>query len=288
MRPPVFRFAPSPNGALHLGHAYSALINQKMANAAGGRLLLRIEDIDLGRCRPEQRDAIFDDLRWLGIEWETPVRLQSQHFDDYREALDRLIDAELVYPAFMTRGEVRGFIAEQQDWPRDPDGAPHYPGLDKQLGSAERQSRMASATTFAWRLDLTAALQHVRHAASWDETGVGPGGETGTIIADPAKWGDVIVARSDIPTSYHLAVIVDDAVQAISDVVRGLDLFHATSVQRLLQEILQLPVPQYHHHRLILDEDGRKLSKSSGDTSLAELRRSGATPADIRRRTGFE
>ncbi len=288
MRAPVFRFAPSPNGALHLGHAYSALINHRMAQAAYGRFLLRIEDIDLGRCRPEQRDAIFDDLKWLGLDWETPVRLQSQHFADYSEALDRLVDEELVYPAFMTRRDVRAFISERQHWPRDPDGAPLYPDLDKQLPAAERQSRLSSAVPFAWRLDVDAALQHAGSPITWFETGSGPDGETGTVNAEPAAWGDVVVARSDIPTSYHLAVVVDDAVQEITDVVRGLDLFHATAVQRLLQDILGLPVPDYHHHRLILDQDGRKLSKRHGDTGLASLREAGATPADIRRRIGIE
>lgn len=288
MPAPVFRFAPSPNGALHLGHAFSALINHQMARAANGRFLLRIEDIDLARCRPEQRDAIFDDLKWLGLDWEAPVRLQSQHFADYNEALERLIDEELVYRAFMTRGDVRAFISGRQHWPRDPDGAPLYPGLDKHLPAAERQSKLSSAAPFAWRLDMAAALQHVQNPITWLETGSGPDGETGTIKADPAAWGDVVIARSDVPTSYHLAVIVDDAVQGISDVVRGLDLFHATAVQRLLQDILGLPIPDYHHHRLILDDDGRKLSKSRGDTSLAALRKAGATPADIRRRIGFQ
>lgn len=288
MPAPVFRFAPSPNGALHLGHAYSALINHRMAQAANGRFLLRIEDIDLARCQPEQRDAIFDDLAWLGLEWETPVRLQSRHFADYNEALERLIDEDLVYPAFMTRGEVRAFISERQDWPRDPDGAPLYPGLDKQIPVAERRSRLSSEKPFAWRLDMETALRHARKPITWFDTGTGPDGETGSINADPAAWGDVVIARSDIPTSYHLSVVVDDAIQGITDIVRGLDLFHATSVQRLLQEILGLPVPHYHHHRLILDDDGRKLSKSRGDTSLASLRRAGATPADIRRRIGLQ
>lgn len=288
MAAPVFRFAPSPNGALHLGHAYSALLNHQMARAADGRFLLRIEDIDLTRCRPEQRDAILDDLEWLGLDWEVPVRLQSQHFDDYRGALDRLIDEDLVYPAFMTRGDVRAFISERHCWPRDPDGAPLYPGLDKHMTASERKSRMAAAEPFAWRLDMAAASRHARAPVTWFETGSGPDGETGTVNADPASWGDVIIARSDIPTSYHLAVVVDDAIQHVTDVVRGLDLFHATAVQRLLQDILGLPVPDYHHHRLILDEDGRKLSKSRGDTSLASLRAAGATPADILRRIGYQ
>ncbi len=287
--PPVFRFAPSPNGYLHLGHALSALINADMARAAGGRLLLRIEDIDTARCRPEYEAAIDEDLAWLGLAWERPVRRQSAHYGDYREALAKLDAMGLVYPSFESRAEIAMMVAGRDakgPWPRDPDGVPHYPGSAKTLSPAERKRRMA-AEPYALRLDMAAALARTG-ALTWQETGAGPGGETGTVAANPAHWGDVILARKDTPTSYHLAVVVDDAGQDVTDVVRGLDLFHSTSVHRLLQALLGLPAPRYHHHRLILDADGKKLSKSTAATALRELRGAGASPADIRRRVGLD
>ena len=279
--PPVFRFAPSPNGYLHLGHAYSALLNAERARAAGGMLLLRIEDIDPSRCRPEYEKAIYEDLTWLGIGWEQPVRRQSDHLDAYRAALAKLEKLGLVYPSFESRAEIAR-LAEQQDWPRDPDGALLYPGTAKTLAPDERRRRIDASDTYALRLDMHAAIARAG-ALTWNETGVGPSGETGTVKADLAVWGDVVVARKDTPTSYHLSVVVDDALQGITDVVRGTDLFHATSVHRLLQTLLNLPQPVYHHHRLILDVDGRKLSKSSQSTGLRELRAQGATAAVIRR-----
>ena len=287
--PPVFRFAPSPNGYLHLGHALSALINADMARAAGGRLLLRIEDIDTARCRPEYEAAIDEDLAWLGLAWERPVRRQSAHYGDYREALAKLDAMGLIYPSFESRAEIAMMVAGRDakgPWPRDPDGVPLYPGSAKTLSPAERKRRMA-AEPYALRLDMAAALARTG-ALTWQETGAGPGGETGTVAADPAHWGDVILARKDTPTSYHLAVVVDDAGQGVTDVVRGLDLFHSTSVHRLLQALLGLPAPRYHHHRLILDADGKKLSKSTAATALRELRGAGASPADIRRRVGLD
>lgn len=284
---PVFRFAPSPNGWLHLGHAFSALANSDMAEAAGGRFLLRIEDIDLTRCRREFEDGIFEDLAWLGISWEEPVRRQSEHFATYREALDRLAREELVYPAFMSRAEIRGFIADREDegerWPRDPDGAPLYPGADRRLSMRQRRVLIDGGAPFSWRLDIEAAVKRVSRRLGWLEEGHGPAGETGWVDARPLDWGDVLVARRDIPTSYHIAVVVDDALQDVSDVVRGRDLFHAASVQRLLQELLDFPAPRYFHHDLVLGDDGRKLSKSRNDTALRELRRAGLTAADIRR-----
>ncbi|XHB99581.1 tRNA glutamyl-Q(34) synthetase GluQRS [Nitratireductor sp. ac15] len=287
---PVFRFAPSPNGQLHLGHAYSALLNQEMAREAGGRFLVRMEDIDVTRCTPELERGVLRDLAWLGLGWEEPVRRQSEHFDDYRAALDRLIDADLVYPAFMTRGEVRARIAEHEAggerWPRDPDGAPIYPGEDRHMSSRERQALIDEGAPYAWRLDMSSAIAHVGGTLCWDETGQGPEGETGQVQAKPENWGDVVIGRKEIPASYHLSVVVDDALQGVTDVVRGRDLFHSTAVHRVLQELLGLPVPHYHHHDLILDDDGRKLSKSRGDTSLAALRDSGATPDDITRMIG--
>jgi len=281
--PPVFRFAPSPNGYLHLGHALSALINADLAQAAGGRLLLRIEDIDETRCRPEYEAAIYEDLAWLGIEWERPVRRQSQHYDDYRAALAKLDALGLVFRSYESRAEIARAARG-----RDPDGAPLYPGRDNAIiGNAERARRAEAGESYAIRLDMTQALAR-SGALAWREDGAGPSGETGIVAAEPAAWGDVVLARKDAPTSYHLAVVVDDAAQKVSDVVRGNDLFHATSVHRLLQALLALPVPRYRHHRLILDGDGRKLSKSTLATGLHELRAQGRTPADIRRAVGLD
>jgi glutamyl-Q tRNA(Asp) synthetase len=285
---PVFRFAPSPNGRLHLGHALSALLNAQMAKESGGRLLLRIEDIDLTRCTPELEQAVLDDLDWLGIPYEHPVRRQSEHFSLYREALDRLIAKGLVYPSFLTRGEVKARVAACENggaiWPRDPDGAPLYPTGERDLSSRERAEKLAATERHALRLDMAKAVAAIAHPLSWQETGDGP---QGAITADPAAWGDVVLWRSDAPASYHLAVTVDDAAQRVTHVVRGLDLFHATAVHRLLQALLDLPEPVYHHHRLIPGPDGRKLSKSAGDTALAALRAEGKTPSDIRALVGI-
>jgi glutamyl-Q tRNA(Asp) synthetase len=291
--PPVFRFAPSPNGYLHLGHALSALLNADRAKAAGGRLLLRIEDIDAARCRPEFEAAIYEDLAWLGIAWEQPVRRQSEHYGDYRAALAKLDAMGLVYPSFESRAEIAAQVTERETkapWPRDPDGVPLSPGNAKTMAQAERARRMA-AEPYALRLDMTAAL--VRSGPlTWEETGAGPSGETGSIAADPAAnpahWGDVILARKETPTSYHLAVAVDDTAQGVTEVVRGRDLFHSTSVHRLLQALLGWPAPRYHHHRLILDADGNKLSKSTLATGLRELRARGASAADLRKLAGLD
>ncbi|RUX05228.1 tRNA glutamyl-Q(34) synthetase GluQRS [Mesorhizobium sp. M00.F.Ca.ET.151.01.1.1] len=287
----TFRFAPSPNGELHLGHAYSALLNQKLAKASGGRLLLRIEDIDTTRCTPEFEAGMLADLKWLGLGWQEPVRRQSEHFAEYRTVLERLIREELVYPAFMSRGEIRAFIADSEmrgrDWPRDPDGVPLYPPADKALPMKERRRRIAENTPFAWRLDVGAAMARAGKDLAWAEFTDETLSATHLVEARPQDWGDVIVARRDIPTSYHLAVIVDDALQGVSHVVRGQDLFSATGVQRLLQEILGLQPPAYFHHRLVLGPDGRKLSKSLRDAGLAALRDAGASPDDVRRTIGL-
>ncbi|MER8629549.1 tRNA glutamyl-Q(34) synthetase GluQRS [Mesorhizobium opportunistum] len=287
----TFRFAPSPNGELHLGHAYSALLNQKLAKAKDGRLLLRIEDIDTTRCTPQFEAGVLADLEWLGLDWEEPVRRQSEHFAEYRTMLDRLINEELVYPAFMSRGEIRAFITDSErrgrDWPRDPDGVPLYPPADKALPVRERKRRIAENAPFAWRLDVDAALARVGRDLGWAEFTDETLSATRAVAARPRDWGDVIVARRDIPTSYHLAVVMDDALQGVSHVVRGQDLFSATGVQRLLQELLGLPQPTYCHHRLIFGPDGRKLSKSLGDTGLAKLRDAGASPDDVRRMVGL-
>lgn len=286
--PPVFRFAPSPNGYLHLGHALSALLNADKARAAGGLLLLRIEDIDATRCRPEYEAEIYEDLAWLGVRWEQPVRRQSENFDDYRAALARLEAMGLIYPSFESRAEIARLVAAQgADWPRDPDGAPLYQGDAKSMAPADRVRRLAAGEPYALRLDMTAALKRIG-PLTWAETGQGPAGEGGIVAADSSAWGDVILARKETPTSYHLAVVVDDAAQGVTDVVRGRDLFHATAVHRLLQVLLDLPQPRYHHHRLLLDSDGRKLSKSTAATGLRELRAQGVTADDIRRRTGLD
>src|SRR5262245_52309556 len=284
MSAPVFRFAPSPNGYLHLGHALSALINFDLACAGGGRFLLRIEDIDQTRCRPEYEEAIYQDLTWLGITWEEPVRRQSEHFADYRSSLARLEAQGLVYATFESRAEIAAMVAAREangPWPRDPDGVPLYPV------SAQSVRRPADdGAPYALRLDMASAIA-LTGGLTWSETGSGPSGETGTVAAAPAAWGDVVLARKETPTSYHLSVVVDDALQGVTHVVRGTDLFWSTSVHRLLQALLGLPAPSYHHHRLILDENGQKLSKSTRATAMRELRAQGRTPADIRKLVGL-
>ncbi|MBB4005673.1 MAG: tRNA glutamyl-Q(34) synthetase GluQRS [Aurantimonas endophytica] len=289
--PDVFRFAPSPNGELHLGHAFSALLNHRLARESGADFLLRIEDIDRARCTPAFERQIEQDLFFLGVDWDGPPRRQSEHFADYAAALEALADEELIYPGFMSRGEIRGFVErfeaeEGTKWPLDPDGAPVYPGLDRQLSTKERERKMSDGERFAWRLDMEKAIELVP-ALAWQESGESPAGDSGEIVARPLEWGDVVLARFDTPTSYHLAVVVDDALQGVTDVVRGRDLFYATSVHRLLQALLGLPAPRYHHHALILGPDGRKLSKSLRDTSIRALREAGLTAEDIRRMVGF-
>ncbi len=282
---PVFRFAPSPNGYLHLGHAYSALVNVEMARAAGGRFLLRIEDIDTMRCRPEFEAAIYEDLAWLGIAWERPVRRQSEHLDRYRETLARLDEEGLTYRSFESRAEIAQAVAARENrgeaWPRDPDGAPLHPGREVTLSPLEEARRARAGEPFAIRLDMAAAIRRAG-ALSWTEDGEGPEGETGTVAAAPQAWGDVILARKETPTSYHLSVVVDDALQGVTHVVRGQDLFWSTSVHRLLQRLLDLPQPHYRHHRLIRDDEGRKLAKSNHATALRSLRERGCAPQDVR------
>jgi glutamyl-Q tRNA(Asp) synthetase len=289
MAAPVFRFAPSPNGFLHLGHALSALLNFDMAREAGGRFLLRIEDIDAARCRPHFEAAIYEELAWLGIAWEEPVRRQSEHLDTYREALRQLEAHGLIYPSFESRAEIARLVAAreaQAPWPRDPDGAPLYPGDAKAVSAAERARLLASGTPYAFRLDTETARRRAG-PLSWSESGSGPRGECGEVTAAPEAWGDVVLARRDTPTSYHLSVVLDDAAQGVTHVVRGQDLFWATGMHRLLQSLLGLPAPHYHHHRLILDDSGRKLAKSTNATGLRELRARGITPAEIRRMVGL-
>ena len=281
MPAPVFRFAPSPNGFLHLGHALSVLVNFDMARAAHGRLLLRIEDIDTTRCRPEFEAAILEDLTWLGVRWDGGVRRQSAHGDDYQRVIDQLKAEDLLYPSFATRSDIARLAAQgRAPWPRDPDGTPLAPGRRRPwpLLAASPGPGRASA----WRLDMEQAIARTG-VLRFSETGAGPGGETGTIMAKPQAWGDVVLSRKHFPASYHVAVVVDDALQGVTHVVRGCDLFWATSIHRLLQALLGLRVPTYHHHRLLLDAAGRKLSKSTRATALRELRAQGVTPDDIRR-----
>ena len=289
MTQPVFRFAPSPNGRLHLGHAFSALTTARAARDCGGRFLLRIEDIDLVRSRPRFEQAIYDDLAWLGLAWEEPVRRQSEHFADYRAALARLEGRGLVYPCFASRSQIAAACtaAGVADCACDPDGAPLYPGLWRGASRDAIEEKMAEGAPYALRLDMAKALAAMSDRGgkiSFVEKIHQPCGE---IAADPARWGDVVIARKDVPASYHLAVTADDALQGVTHVTRGADLFEATHVHRLLQELLELPVPVYAHHRLILDEGGRKLSKSARDTSLRSLREDGVSAAEIRRRLGF-
>ena len=287
MTQPVFRFAPSPNGYLHLGHALSALLNADMARRAGGRLLLRIEDIDAARCRGEYETAIYQDLAWLGIAWEQPPRRQSEHFADYRAALAQLSELGLVYPSFESRSEIARLVAARgASWPRDPDGAPLYPGRPDGARRAAPAPPADPDRPHTLRLDTRSAMERAG-PLTWSETGAGPGGETGSVVAAAQMWGDVILARKETPTSYHLSVVVDDARQGVTDVVRGQDLFWATGIHRLLQALLGLPAPRYHHHRLILDAGGQKLAKSTRATALRALRAGGATPADIRRMVGL-
>lgn len=287
---PVFRFAPSPNGRLHLGHALSALTNEAMARRFGGKLLLRIEDIDLGRCRPEFVDGILADLAWLGIRFAQPVRRQSAHFGDYAAALAILQARRLVYPCFCSRQQIRAAVTAREEalgqaWPVDPDGAPLYPGCCKGMDEAEASRRIAAGEPHVLRL-------HMARASALAGAGLGyevfdGQGQRRFVPAQPARWGDVVLARKDVPTSYHLAVVADDALQGVTHVVRGTDLEAATDIHVVLQRLLGLPTPLYHFHELLIDADGRKLAKSRSSESLADLRAQGVSAVLIRQRLGF-
>jgi glutamyl-Q tRNA(Asp) synthetase len=276
----VTRFAPSPTGYLHAGHAFAALAAHDAAQ--GGRFLLRIEDIDLGRARPEYEAAIYEDLAWLGLGWEQPVLRQSARFDAYRAALEQIEAQGLLYPCFCTRAEIAAEISGASEAPHGPEGA-HYPGTCRGIDAGVRAAKIASGAPFAVRLDVIAAERRMG-SLSFLETGSGPHGERGLIIADPLQFGDIVLARKEIPTSYHLAVVVDDAYQGVTLVTRGHDLFAATHVQRLLQALLELPTLAYAHHRLILDAHGRKFSKRDKAMTLREMRASGETPGSMRAR----
>ncbi len=288
---PVFRFAPSPNGELHLGHAYSALLNFELAREAGGKILLRIEDIDTARCTPQLEKQMLKDLEWIGFEWDEPPIRQSDRFDSYRTALLELETRGLVYPSSMSRSEIKrkvSILEERGDpWPRDPDGSPLYPGHERETPLEERPKLEAVLGLQVIRLDMKAAKRLVSDEISWIEDGYGPGGETGLVTANPERWGDVVLARRDTPTSYHLACVLDDADQGVTNIVRGADLFHATSVHRVLQLLFELPQPKYHHHDLLMENKLRKLSKSKQDTSLRELRETGMTRQAVRELVGF-
>jgi glutamyl-Q tRNA(Asp) synthetase len=258
MSRPVFRFAPSPNGLLHLGHAYSALLNARMAEESRGRLLLRIEDTDETRTRPEFVDAIFEDLAWLGLRWDEPVRIQSRHFGDYDHNLRTLWNMGAVYPCFCSRK-----LAQAHALPaRDPDGQMLYGGTCRRLARDGAERRINKGEIFGWRLDTSADR-------------------------DASDWGDVMIAKRRVGSSYHIAVVTDDALQGITHVVRGKDIEAATPIHTLLQRLLRLPTPVYHHHELILDKNGEKLSKSRHSTALRHLRAEGVSAAEIRRRLGF-
>jgi len=276
----VTRFAPSPTGYLHLGHAYSALVAWRRAREAGGRFRLRLEDIDTTRCRPDYADAALADLAWLGLDWDGEVRRQSAHFADYRAALDRLAAQDLIYPCFCTRAAIQAEIARAGSAPHGPEG-PLYPGTCRRLDSGERARRRESGEAFALRLDVARAVSLTGPLDWVDE-------QSGIVRADPASHGDVVLARKELPTSYHLAVTIDDALQGVTLVTRGEDLFTATHVHRLLQALLDLPAPRYHHHRLLTDASGRRYAKRDRALTIAALRAAGRSPAEVRALAGFE
>ena len=274
----VSRFAPSPTGLLHLGSAFSALLAHDLTHARHGRFLLRVEDIDQARCRPAFTAALIEDLAWLGLAWEQPVRIQSEHFDDYRAGLARLEAMGLIYPCFCTRADIAREFHAAASAPHGPDG-PLYPGTCRHLDGAERKRRKGNEA-YALRLDVAKALGATGPLTWTDEL-------AGSVAADPAAMGDVVVARKDFPTAYHLSVTIDDHLQGITLVVRGQDLFHSTHIHRLLQALLGYATPLYHHHRLLLDAEGRRLAKRDRATTIASLREDGVSPAEIRARIGL-
>jgi glutamyl-Q tRNA(Asp) synthetase len=284
---PVLRFAPSPNGALHLGHALSALVGFDMARRLDGRFLVRIEDIDVARCREDLIAVIFEDLAWLGITWEEPVLRQSQHFDVYSQAAQWLEAQGMLYPCFASRSEI---LHAAKSGAVDPEGAPLYPGLHKRLPKVEVDERIGNGERFALRLDMERALDVAARRLEGRPltfTELDEQGKPSVIEARPERWGDAVILRKEVPASYHLAVVVDDARQGVTHVTRGRDLYAATDIHRLLQVVLGLPEPLYHHHRLLTDAEGRKLAKTDGDTALASLRAAGVPGKEIRARVGL-
>lgn len=275
-RPVVTRFAPSPTGYLHVGHAYSALFAYEAAMAEHGRFLLRIDDLDMGRCRPEFVAAIREDLQWLGLVWEEPVRRQSDHLADYAAAVERLMEMGVLYPCFCTRRDIAREIADSQQAPHGPDGQ-LYPGTCRDLLRYERASHMAAGEPYALRIDMAKARRLVAGELAFTDL------KRGRVLARPELLGDVVIARKDMAASYNLAVVVDDAAEGVTRVTRGADLFHATHVQRLLQALLRLPEPCYEHHPLLVDEAGKRFAKRDRAKTLRSLREAGTTSRDLRR-----
>lgn len=279
--PEVTRFAPSPTGWLHLGHAYAALRAYEAADVAqGGRFLIRLEDIDGTRARPEYEAGIFEDLKWLGLAWEVPVRRQSDHFEDYRAALEKLEALGVLYPCFCTRREIQEEITRAGNAPQGPDG-PLYPGTCRQRSATERRERIATGESYALRLDVARAVAVAPPGLRWRDRA------HGTFDAEPGVFGDVVLARKDTPASYHLAVVVDDALQGITLVTRGVDLLPATHLHRLLQALLGLPVPEWQHHGLVTDEQGKRLAKRDQARALRSLREAGWTVEQVRAAAGL-
>ncbi|MDF2366300.1 tRNA glutamyl-Q(34) synthetase GluQRS [Sneathiella sp.] len=277
----ITRFAPSPTGFLHLGHVYSASLAWKAARESGGRFLLRMEDIDQTRCRPEFEDAIYEDLAWLGLDWDPPVRRQSDHFEDYTALLEKLSDRDLIYPCFCTRKEITAEINRSNSAPHGPEG-PQYPGICRDLTEVERQTRFARGDAYALRLNMVNAVAGVELSAlQFQEVG------KGWVQCDPAPFGDVVLARKDTPTSYHLAVTFDDAIQGVNHIIRGQDLFASTHIHRLLQALLDLSTPTYFHHGLISDAKGRRLSKRDKDATIKSLREYGYQPEEVRKMVDY-
>jgi len=281
MTQPTIRFAPSPTGYLHLGHAYSALLAYKTAQDLKGRFLLRIEDIDQGRCRPEFEQAIYEDLAWLGLEWEAPVRRQSAHFDDYATAVSKLKSAGLLYPCFCTRKEILREIALSPSAPHGPDG-PHYPGICKELNTTEVEARIAQGQAYALRLDSSRAFN--LFAIKGQEQFEYADQARGRFPVCAQTIGDVVLARKDTPTSYHLSVVLDDHLQGVTHIIRGEDLLAATGVHRVLQALLGLNIPEYRHHRLVRDAGGKRLAKRRRSPTIRDLRASGQPSAELRDR----
>jgi glutamyl-Q tRNA(Asp) synthetase len=271
----VTRFAPSPTGRLHLGHAHSALLGWHVARDAGGRFLLRIEDIDPVRCRPEYTDAILEDLAWLGLDWDAPPRIQSRHLPEYRAVLERLAGMGLLYPCFCTRADIAREVAAIGHAPHGPDGL-LYPGTCRRLSAAEREARIAAGEPYALRLNMAAAMARLDALLTFKEQG------RGRLRCDPTRFGDVVLARKDTPASYHLCVTHDDALQGVTLVTRAEDLLPATDLHRLLQMLLGWPEPCYRHHPLLLGADGKRLSKRDNAPTLAALRQAGHSPAAVR------
>jgi glutamyl-Q tRNA(Asp) synthetase len=272
----VTRFAPSPTGYLHLGHAFSAISAWRRAREAAGRFLLRLEDIDAGRCRPEFADAILEDLAWLGLDWDGEVRIQSRHLAEYRLVLDALAARDLMYPCFCSRADIMREVEQSAAAPHTPDGTPPYPGTCRNLSRDERESRMAAGERHALRLDMRRALASVAAALLFDEE------DEGTVACRPERFGDVVLARKDAPASYHLCVTHDDAEQGVTLVTRGIDLKPATDLHRLLQTLMGWPTPAYAHHPLLTDAAGRRLAKRDRAATIRELRASGMEPAAVR------